>query len=395
MWGFEDKETALALKKLVNPVKPDGTELERLPTKSVPPLRAYLAHPASAISGAIRIKSEDSDGNVLYRLQLGVGEVYIHQRDKDGIIEKNWTKPRRYANQYNPQVREIPVKRMAYNLCPEPVALVDGDGLNVGCMDTMLFCVEDILGDLFIVKVCEFQECGSSSSSSSSWSSSSSNSSSSNNSSSSSSSESSEGSSSCSCDCGCNATANVPFVSSLHLSGGTLIAQTGELKFKKGKFCGYEINGSETINLCDLDCSFSGGSESESVGSESESVNCVYCLQEVTIHIHQLEDPTLGGERPAIEADIVGWVPWCEFEINDAVFWSADAVPWPFSCTKPVVCGGYDTDGLPIAKIVGKGRIICYDEFHYYNTDNPSDTNTYVGKKQELINSGLLFGKQL
>lgn len=275
MWGFADKETAEALKKLVDPVKPSGKDVEILPSKKTPPLRAYLAHPAGPISGAIRIKSEDSDGNVLYRLQLGVGEVYIHQRDKEGQTERNWTMPRRYPSKYDPNVREIPVKRKAYNLCPEPIALVDGDGLNVGCPDTMLFCVEDILGDLYIVKVCEY-ECSSSSSSSSSSSGNSSSEGSSSESDSSESSRSSKGSSSESegsesessscddCKCGCHETGEVPFVSGIEMSGGTLIAQMGILKFKNGKFCGWEADGVQNINLCDLECGSSSSALDES-----------------------------------------------------------------------------------------------------------------------------------
>ena len=452
MWGFADKETAEALKKLVDPVKPSGKDVEILPGKKTPPLRAYLAHPAGAISGAIRIKSEDSDGNVLYRLQLGVGEVFIHQRDKEGQTERNWTMPRRYPSKYEPNVREIPVKRKAYNLCPEPIALVDGDGLNVGCPDTMLFCVEDILGDLYIVKVCEY-ECSSSSSSSSSSSGSSSSEGSNSSSSGSSSSEgsssesessessrSSKGSScssrgsscssrgsegsgsegseseSCTCDdckCGCHETGDVPFVSGIEMSGGTLIAQMGILKFKNGKFCGWEADHVQNINLCDLECGSSSSALESQTGSGSSEEECVIQFFKVLIHVHQEGGQEIGWDpvtgytySKPIDVDVVGWTTWGGGvdQYENPPFAGMGLEPsWNWTKAYPeladfvVPLGGIDTDGRLTASCVRVLGKKCFDIAHSGNQPDShlvgeADERYYYGFFENRSYDGTLWG---
>ena len=153
MYGFEKKDTAEKLKKLVEPsFERTNAEQAGWVTQGGPQIRAYVAQPITDIPGAQRLKLQDSDGHIYFRPLLGKGLVYIHERDIDGALPADFTKVRRYPLRSDPNTRVEPYIRTAYNLCPETI-IGDGDGENLNCPDTMLFCVEDIKGDLYIVKV--------------------------------------------------------------------------------------------------------------------------------------------------------------------------------------------------------------------------------------------------
>lgn len=296
MYGFEKRSTAEKLKKLVEPSAETYKEKVGYTTQGAPQIRAYVAQPVTDIPGAIRIKCDDSDGHVYYRPLLGKGLVYIHERDVDGSVPADYTKVRRYPTISDPQRRVEPYIRTAYNLCPETI-IADGDGQSLGCPDTMLFCVEDIKGDLYIVKVCQWDCFSSSSSFSSGGSSSSGESSGAEGSSSSEGSSGSEASSGTESESGgsesasgfCRESADVPFVSSINFSGGVISWETGIMHFRNGHFCGYETDGGgegsgddsqggkdgrriNRIDLCNLECPSSSGSNPvESSGSENSS----------------------------------------------------------------------------------------------------------------------------
>lgn len=287
MYGFEKRETAEKLKKLVDPAfEPTPPERLQWENRGAPQIRAYVAQPITDIPGAQRLKLQDSDGHVFYRPLLGKGLVYIHERDVDGSIPADWTKVRRYPTRSDPQTRIEPYIRTAYNLCPETI-IGDGDGENLNCPDTMLFCVEDIKGDLYIVKVCQW-DCFSSSSSEGSSSSGGSSSEGGSGSESSSAGGSESGSfedSGGSSGGFCRESADVPFVSSISFENGVLSWSAGFLHFRNGHFCGYDTDGGGDgsgsdqrrqggdgrggrLDLCNLECGSSSGSGGSSSGSE-------------------------------------------------------------------------------------------------------------------------------
>lgn len=285
MYGFENRETAEKLKKLVDPAfEPTAPEQMQWETRGAPQIRAYVAQPVTDIPGAQRLKLQDSDGHVYYRPLLGKGLVYIHERDVDGSAPADWTKVRRYPTRSDPQKRIEPYIRTAYNLCPENI-IGDGDGENLNCPDTMLFCVEDIKGDLYIVKVCQWDCFSSSSSEGSSSSGGSSSEGGSGESSSSEGGSSEESGRSAESSSGyCRESADVPFVSSISFEGGILTWSAGFLHFRNGHFCGYETDGGDgsgsdqrrqggegrggRLDLCNLECPSSSSSGS---GSSSGS----------------------------------------------------------------------------------------------------------------------------
>lgn len=280
MYGFEKKETAEKLKKLVDPAfEPTAAERLQWTTEGAPQIRAYLAQPVEDIPGARRVKVTDSDGFSYNRLILGKGLVYIHERDVDGSEPADFNKVRRYPTRSDPSKRVEPYVRTAYNLCSETV-YGDGSGESLGGLDSMLFCVEDIKGDLYIVKVCEYESLSSSSSGSSSSEGSSSEESSSEESSSegSSSEESSsfgESSGSSSGSGGsieeCDYTGVVQTLKSISVNGGKVSFQTQSLTFRGGLLCSVEDGeAAVTIDLCNPECGSSsdGGSWGSEPGSE-------------------------------------------------------------------------------------------------------------------------------
>ncbi|MDO4571142.1 MAG: hypothetical protein Q4D38_12205, partial [Planctomycetia bacterium] len=248
MWGFREKSTAQKLKQIADSLKPVGKEDMAFPEVRQPSLRTYIASPVGTIPGAKRVYAVDSDNHATWRLELGRGDVVIHQRDTDASTVSFLTKARRFATQSDPNLRINPVIRTAFNMCPIDI-VGNGTGLDVGCPDVILFCAEDFQGDLYIVSVCPFlceipSSSSSSSSSSGSW-------------------ENEEE---------CRATEDVNVVTSVSFSGTSLEFECATLHFVEGKYCGStqkgcgnfdnddfssdEQSGSEyrtlTINLCDI-----------------------------------------------------------------------------------------------------------------------------------------------
>jgi len=147
---------------------PDGKL--SLPGRKVTSGRAYLVVPTETIAGARLIHKTG-------RLELGTGMVKIFRRyGTEGAAD--WHE---YQDGYNLKTNCVhdpyqkaagetldPVEIRVYNLCPEPIVpdiAEDCTSLEIpNCGGPVCFAVQDMWGDLYIVKVCDFP-CSSSSSS--------------------------------------------------------------------------------------------------------------------------------------------------------------------------------------------------------------------------------------
>ncbi|MDO4585576.1 MAG: hypothetical protein Q4D62_15950, partial [Planctomycetia bacterium] len=227
MWGFKDKSTAERLKQLASSLKPIGKESMAFPDVRQPSLRTYIASPVGRIPGARRVFTVDSDNHLTWRLELGKGDVVIHQRDTDTSHDSFRTKARRYATQRDPKTRINPVIRTAFNVCPVDIE-GNGTGTDIGCPDIILFCAEDFQGDLYIVSACPFQ-CESSSSSTSSTS--------------------DEYDEYDEDENECQAPEDVTVVTRVALSGPSLTIDGATLHFVDGKYCGATRKGCGNFDL--------------------------------------------------------------------------------------------------------------------------------------------------
>jgi len=128
-----------------------------LPAAKIPNIRAYVAVPKDTIPGC----STRGDAIV-----PGKGQAYVYRQPTDSDLLRQHFSVRTGKS----------IEKTVFNLCPEAIEAgygVDASGsgdaiasISSGCLDTIvLFVVEDMWGDLYIVKVCELP-CTSSSSSS-------------------------------------------------------------------------------------------------------------------------------------------------------------------------------------------------------------------------------------
>lgn len=156
-----------------------------IPARKLPALRAYVVVPKETIPGARLVDNQ---------IVMGSGIACLMERDVEGSAGSNSETLK--ASTWDSGSGEERVEVTVYNLCQEAIEPDTSQGsheCDVSCNDIVLFCVQDMNGDLFIVKECDLPSCSSSSSMSSA--SSSSQSSQSSSSASESSSESSSGSS--------------------------------------------------------------------------------------------------------------------------------------------------------------------------------------------------------
>lgn len=224
---------------------PDGKTA--FPGRKTTPGRAYLIIPKTTIPGAVVISSTG-------RLRLGTGVARVFRRygnteaaDWHEYQDGSYLTTNNVVDPYN---TADPTEVRVYNLCPDPI-VVDSSGSD--CNLPVCFAVQDMWGDLYIVKECNFPCYSSSSSTSSSSTSSSSSGSTPSSSSSSSSKLSSSGSA-------CSWSGTFDVVSALTLSGCKLTVSKKIVTVEDGDVCNVEDQEDEDLDLSDCCCGSSSGS---------------------------------------------------------------------------------------------------------------------------------------
>jgi len=223
-----------------------------LPAPKHGTLRAFVAFPASGGSTGARMV-----GNTII---LGTGQAVLWRRDVDSASGRA-IKAQRSLSTNN--MVHIPV----YNLCPEPVRshlmAASGSG-DPPVDDYLLFIIQDVWGDFYVIKICQFPSVSSLSSVSSV-------SSISSISSISSVSESISSISSISSVSVCNYTGTVVIgKGDLHRMGNSLCETQQELTFRDGKLCSVRELGVVCQDVCNCS-SISSLSSFSSESSESSS----------------------------------------------------------------------------------------------------------------------------
>lgn len=160
VYGFRDQLARplvdLARERLTRPHIKTGV---KYPERKLPALRGYVLQPQETIAAATK---DDSDGTIT----LGCGDCWILRRDQ-ASGESSGDDGKELKYQLDDNGNRVTVT--AFNLCPEAV---EPGGDDVGsdtdsCEETnLVYGVQDVWGDLYIVERCSFP-CGSSSSSSS------------------------------------------------------------------------------------------------------------------------------------------------------------------------------------------------------------------------------------
>ncbi len=162
LWGFANRQDAVTLKQVARERRSKsqfrhgvGTAYDTwdsptgnfaLPARKIPALRAYICVPIETIPGATFVLDDS-----VPTLCLGSGRARLYRRNR-----QSGTGPclRKQLTEDN-----VHVEVTVYNPCPDPVVPVFGGSQSgdIESTETVMFCTEDMWGDLYIVRVCTLE----------------------------------------------------------------------------------------------------------------------------------------------------------------------------------------------------------------------------------------------